>query len=357
MLELVNLSKSYKRHKVLDGVNLTVNDGEMVALLGPSGSGKTTILRLIAGFLKGDSGAILVDGVDIAYTPSHKRNIGIVFQDYALFPHMTVEQNVEFGLKMHRVGSPERKERLDHALRFVGLEDFRSRYPSQLSGGQQQRVAIARVVAIRAKVMLLDEPLSNLDAKLRRQVRVELRELQQKLGITTLIVTHDQEEAMTMGDRIAILNDGVIQQIGEGMQLYKRPVNRFVANFLGTPSINFLPLTVTSNVVRIAGIDIDMKPSKFESELGITLKPDEYELGVRPEDFYITPDGVLKSKIKLVERLGAETLIYFEIDERGYCCRATNVDDIPNQGEMISIGVNYANVSVFDKESGIRLTV
>ena len=201
-------------------------------------------------------------------------------------------------------------------MRFVGLEDFRSRYPSQLSGGQQQRVAIARVVAIRAKVMLLDEPLSNLDAKLRRQVRVELRELQQKLGITTLIVTHDQEEAMTMGDRIAILNDGVIQQIGEGMQLYKRPVNRFVANFLGTPSINFLPLTVTSNVVRIAGIDIDMKPSKFESELGITLKPDEYELGVRPEDFYITPDGVLKSKIKLVERLGAETLIYFEIDER-----------------------------------------
>ncbi|OQB24055.1 MAG: Spermidine/putrescine import ATP-binding protein PotA [Firmicutes bacterium ADurb.Bin182] len=352
MLELKNISKSYKQHRVLDDVNLTVNDGEMVALLGPSGSGKTTILRLIAGFLENDSGAILVDGVDIASIPSYKRNIGVVFQDYALFPHMTVEQNVAFGLKMHKVGSAEIKERLDAALRLVGLEDYKSRYPSQLSGGQQQRVAIARVVAIRAKVMLLDEPLSNLDAKLRRQVRVELRELQQKLDITTLIVTHDQEEAMTMGDRIAILNDGYIQQIGDGMQLYKKPVNRFVAGFLGTPSINFLPLTVAPGIARLSKIDIGL--SELESGLGITLEPNEYELGVRPEDFSIVPDSPIKSKVKLVERLGAETLVYFEIDNRVCCCRA-NMGNIPTQDDEISLSIDYTSTPVFDSKSGICL--
>jgi len=352
MLELKNISKSYKTNKVLDDVNLFVEEGEMIALLGPSGSGKTTILRLIAGFLESNGGQILVDGVDIAAIPTHKRNIGVVFQDYALFPHMTVEQNVMFGLKMHKVEQKEAAERVKEALRLVGLEGYESRFPSQLSGGQQQRVAIARVVAIRAKVMLLDEPLSNLDAKLRRQVRVELRELQKKLGITTIIVTHDQEEAMTMGDRIAILNDGRIQQIGDAMELYRKPVNRFVAGFLGTPSINFLDLEVGEGTAKIAGCEVDL--AKLESEARVKLEPKTYTIGIRPEDLTVDANGLLKSKVKIIERLGAETLVYFDIKGVGCCCRAAASEE-PAENADIAFSINFGNTPIFDSESGVCL--
>lgn len=352
MLELKNISKSYKQNKVLSDVNLTVEDGEMIALLGPSGSGKTTILRLIAGFLENDGGSILVNGQNVETIPTHKRNIGVVFQDYALFPHMTVEQNVMFGLKMHKVEPAQAVAYMEEALKLVGLEEYKNRYPSQLSGGQQQRVAIARVVAIRAKVMLLDEPLSNLDAKLRRQVRVELRELQQKLGITTVIVTHDQEEAMTMGDRIAILNEGRIQQVGDAMELYKKPVNRFVAGFLGTPSINFLDLEVCDGAAKLANFNIDLPWIK--ERLNIELLPKKYELGVRPEGFSVSANGPIKSVVKIVERLGAETLIYFEIGNRVYCCRA-GADNIPAANEEISFDIDFSRALVFDSESGICL--
>jgi len=352
MLELKNISKSYKSNQVLKDVNLTVNDGEMIALLGPSGSGKTTILRLIAGFLDGNDGEILLDGKNINTIPAHLRNIGVVFQDYALFPHMTVEQNVEFGLKMHKVPQEERKARVKEALSVVGLQEYGARFPKQLSGGQQQRVAIARVVAIRAKVMLLDEPLSNLDAKLRRQVRVELKELQRKLNITTVIVTHDQEEAMTMGDRIAILNDGHIQQLGKPMELYRQPANKFVAGFLGTPSINFFDLHRCGPATGIQNVAVSAP-----AQLGhLSSLPDgHYDLGVRPEDmvYLKQPDDAfcLPADVTLVEHLGAETLIYFSSNAKAFCCR-TELSLSVEQGQKAWFHLNFARASIFDSESG-----
>jgi iron(III) transport system ATP-binding protein len=228
---------SYGTNRVLKDVSLAVEPGEFFAFLGPSGCGKTTLLRLIAGFAQADQGRVLVGGKDISRLPPWKRDVGMVFQSYALWPHMTVRRNVAFGLEERRLPRAEIEGRVSEALGLVGLGHLADRRPSELSGGQQQRVAVARTVAVRPKVLLLDEPLSNLDAKLRVQVRRELRDLQRRLGITTIFVTHDQEEANTICDRIAVMNDGVVQQVGTPMALYERPANLFVASFLGTANI------------------------------------------------------------------------------------------------------------------------
>jgi iron(III) transport system ATP-binding protein len=234
-IEQVNLS--YGDHHVLKSIDLAIHPGEFFAFLGPSGCGKTTLLRLIAGFNRADSGRVLVGDRDISSLPPWKRDIGMVFQSYALWPHMTVERNVAFGLEERRVPRAEIGRRVAAALELVGLTGLGQRRPAQLSGGQQQRVALARTIAIEPKLLLLDEPLSNLDAKLRVQVRRELRELQQRLGLTTIFVTHDQEEANTVCDRIAVMNDGVVQQVGTPKHLYEQPANLFVANFLGTANL------------------------------------------------------------------------------------------------------------------------
>jgi iron(III) transport system ATP-binding protein len=234
-IEQVNLS--YGDNHVLKSIDLDIRPGEFFAFLGPSGCGKTTLLRLIAGFNRADSGRVLVGDKDISGLPPWKRDVGMVFQSYALWPHMTVARNVAFGLEEKRIARADITRRVNAALDLVGLSGLGARRPSQLSGGQQQRVALARTIAIEPKLLLLDEPLSNLDAKLRVQVRRELRELQQRLGLTTIFVTHDQEEANTVCDRIAVMNDGVIQQVGTPKELYERPTNLFVANFLGTANI------------------------------------------------------------------------------------------------------------------------
>jgi len=234
-IEGVNLS--YGDNHVLKDVSLSIQPGEFFAFLGPSGCGKTTLLRLIAGFNQADTGRVMISGKDISALPPWKRDVGMVFQSYALWPHMTVRKNVAFGLEERGVARPEIERRVNLALDLVGLGHLGERRPSQLSGGQQQRVAVARTVAVEPKVLLLDEPLSNLDAKMRVQVRRELRDLQQRLGLTTIFVTHDQEEANTICDRIAVMNDGTVQQVGTPMELYERPANLFVANFLGTANI------------------------------------------------------------------------------------------------------------------------
>ena len=234
-IEQVNLS--YGDNHVLKSIDLDIRPGEFFAFLGPSGCGKTTLLRLIAGFNHADSGRVLVGEKDVSSLPPWKRDIGMVFQSYALWPHMTVARNVAFGLEEKRVPRAEIGPRVAAALELVGLTGLDQRRPAQLSGGQQQRVALARTIAVEPKLLLLDEPLSNLDAKLRVQVRRELRELQQRLGLTTIFVTHDQEEANTVCDRIAVMNQGVIQQVGTPKDLYEQPANLFVANFLGTANI------------------------------------------------------------------------------------------------------------------------
>ena len=236
-IDVRNVNLSYGRNHVLKNVDLSIARGELFALLGPSGCGKTTLLRLIAGFNQANSGEVLLGSVDIARLPPWKRDVGLVFQSYALWPHMTVARNVAFGLEERRLPRSQIAERVKLALDLVGLAVLADRYPSQLSGGQQQRVAVARTIAVEPKVLLLDEPLSNLDAKMRVQVRRELRDLQQRLRLTTIFVTHDQEEANSICDRIAVMSDGTIQQVGAPMELYERPANLFVANFLGTANI------------------------------------------------------------------------------------------------------------------------
>lgn len=232
-----DVSLAFGSTEVLKGVNLDIAPGEFFAFLGPSGSGKSTLLRAIAGFGPQPRGRILIGGKDVAGLPPWHRDVGMVFQSYALWPHMTVAQNVAFGLEERRVARPEIKERVAEALTLVGLEEYAGRRPSQLSGGQQQRVALARTIVVRPRVLLLDEPLSNLDANLRVQMRRELLALQRKLELTTIFVTHDQEEANTTSDRMAVLDDGIIQQVGPPMSLYDQPVNPFVAGFLGTANI------------------------------------------------------------------------------------------------------------------------
>ena len=236
-LAIEGVTLSYGATRVLKDVSLRIRPGEFFAFLGPSGCGKTTLLRLVAGFNRAESGRVLLDGRDLAGLPPWRRDVGMVFQSYALWPHMSVAQNVAFGPEERRLPRDEVRRRVAAALALVGLADYAGRRPSQLSGGQQQRVALARTLAVEPKLLLLDEPLSNLDAQMRVQVRRELRDLQQRLKLTTVFVTHDQEEANTVCDRIAVMRDGTVQQVGSPVELYRRPANLFVAGFLGTTNV------------------------------------------------------------------------------------------------------------------------
>ncbi len=255
-IEITGVNLSYGATHVLKDVALSIHPGEFFAFLGPSGCGKTTLLRLIAGFAQAQTGKVLLDGQDVAPLPPWKRDVGMVFQSYALWPHMTVAKNVAFGLEERRLPRAEIERRVAQALELVGLSAYAERRPAQLSGGQQQRVAVARTIAIEPKVLLLDEPLSNLDAKMRVSVRRELRSLQQRLGLTTIFVTHDQEEANTICDRIAVMEGGKVQQVGTPMELYENPANLFVANFLGSANI----LDEKSGVPMPAGKRLVFRP-------------------------------------------------------------------------------------------------
>jgi len=271
-VSIERLKKQFGNSVAVADFSLDIADGELVAFLGPSGCGKTTTLRMIAGFIEPTAGTIRIGDTDVTPLPVHKRDTGMVFQRYALFPHMTVAQNVSFGLEMHKVPAAERDTRIRAVLDMVRMTELRDRYPRQLSGGQQQRVAIARALAIQPKVFLLDEPLSNLDAKLRVEVREEIRALQQRLGLTTIFVTHDQEEALAIADRMAIMHDGKVQQVGAPQALYEQPANRFVADFLG--KMNFFRGGLEGSTF------VTDKGSRIAVQAG---EPGARHLGVRPE--------------------------------------------------------------------------
>jgi iron(III) transport system ATP-binding protein len=274
------VSFSYGDNLIIDNVSLDIAKGEFFAFLGPSGSGKTTLLRLIAGFGIPSSGRILIDGRDVTPLPPWSRNVGMVFQNYALWPHMTVSKNVAFGLERRRLTKAEIKRKVADVLKLVGLAEFADRRPAQLSGGQQQRVALARTLVIEPSVLLLDEPLSNLDAKLRIEMRSELRQLQQKIGITTVYVTHDQEDANAVADRIAVLDRGRIQQVGTPIELYDHPASRFVAGFLGTA--NMIDGEVQENGRFVAdGFSLDLGRGPAGSAA----------ISIRPQDITVGPAG------------------------------------------------------------------
>jgi putative spermidine/putrescine transport system ATP-binding protein len=256
-LDLENLSKAFGTHKAVDGLTVGVEKGEFVSLLGPSGCGKTTTLQMIAGFVEPTSGAIRLEGRDLLAVKPARRGLGIVFQSYALFPHMTVAENVGFGLEMQGVAAAERTRRVSETLELVGLAAFAARFPRQMSGGQQQRVALARALVIHPQILLLDEPLSNLDAKLREEMQIELRQIQRTVGTTTILVTHDQAEAMALSDRIVVMNQGRAEQIGPPHEAYERPATPFVANFLGKTNlvngITVRPEKISFGVTGLAG--------------------------------------------------------------------------------------------------------
>ncbi len=292
-LQIEDLHISFGTTKVLQGINLDIEPGEFFAFLGPSGSGKSTLLRAIAGFGPIPEGRILIDGKDIANLPPWKRDVGMVFQNYALWPHLTVRKNVAFGLKERKVPRAEIAVRVEEALDMVGLLHLADRHPSQLSGGQQQRIALARTIVVRPRLLLLDEPLSNLDANLRVQMRTDILKLQRKLGLTTIFVTHDQEEANTISDRMAVLDMGVIQQIGSPMDLYDNPVNRFVAHFLGTTNM------IEGKVLTADGKKVLQAGDGLELPLPVSVSGSQGALVFRPQTVRVNPAEEIGSAMQL----------------------------------------------------------
>lgn len=286
-VELAAVVKHYGPHRALDAIDLTIEPGEFIALLGPSGCGKTTALRALSGLEGIDGGAIRIDGEDVADVPTNRRDLGLVFQSYSLFPHLTARENVEFGLRMRRVPAAERRGRAAEALDMVGLAHLASRYAHQLSGGQQQRIALARALVTRPRVLLLDEPLSALDAKVRVQLRDEIRRIQTELGITTVFVTHDQEEALAVADRVAVMRDGRIEQIGTPEELYSSPATPFVADFVGLT--NRLAAEATDGVATVYGATLPIT--------GSAARDGAVTVFVRPEDIAFAEQGVLATVV------------------------------------------------------------
>jgi putative spermidine/putrescine transport system ATP-binding protein len=279
-LELDHVGKQFGAQTVVDDLSLAVGKGEFISFLGPSGCGKTTTLQMIAGFLDPSRGAIRLEGKDLTAVHPAKRGLGIVFQSYALFPHMTVAENVAFGLEMRRVARAVRDERVRATLAMVGLAGYEARYPRRMSGGQQQRVALARALVIRPSLLLLDEPLSNLDAKLREDMQIELRQIQRTLGATTILVTHDQNEAMSLSDRIVVMNQGRIEQIGTPQETYERPASRFVSQFLGKTNDFAATIDRSSATARlVAGSWSGAAPAGFTGPVTISIRPERIGFG------------------------------------------------------------------------------
>ncbi|EIE49146.1 spermidine/putrescine ABC transporter ATP-binding protein [Salipiger aestuarii] len=322
-LQLDQLRKSFGATQVVRNFDLEIEQGEFVSLLGPSGCGKTTVLRMIAGFEAPSHGAIRVGGDEVTHKRPNQRNVGMVFQSYALFPNLTVAQNVAFGLRVKGAGKAQRAARVAEMLSLVGLVDFGNRYPFQLSGGQQQRVALARALAVQPRVLLLDEPLSALDAKIRVSLREEIREIQKRLGITTVFVTHDQEEALSMSDRIVVMNGGVAQQVGTPHEIYSSPANRFVAEFVGR--LNVLDAEVTDPAtgrVSVGGTEISMGRPLGAGTVPLALRPEAISLGPAPGhdvSFRGTVDEVqfLGSVIRVGTRLGAAQVLLDTFNRTG----------------------------------------
>ena len=297
-LELKNIVKAFGPVRTIKGIDLQIAKGEFIVFVGPSGCGKSTLLRLIAGLESTTEGSLHLDGRDITDVPSSKRDLAMVFQSYALYPHMTVFDNMSFALKLAKVDVAVRKEKVERAAKILNLTQYLDRTPKQLSGGQRQRVAIGRAIVRAPKVFLFDEPLSNLDAALRGQTRVEIANLHRDLGATTIYVTHDQIEAMTLADRVVVLRDGLIEQVGSPLELYDRPANQFVAQFIGTPQMNVLPAAALPELTRIAGARL----------------PADGSVGVRPEYVRIVAAGQgIAGKVELVESLGSDTLIHARV--------------------------------------------
>ncbi len=337
-IRIENLTKAYGEFKAVDNMSLTVEDGKLVGLLGPSGCGKSTTLFMLAGLTDATSGHIFFGDKDVTKVAPEDREIGLVFQNYALYPHMTVEDNIMFPLINRKVKKAEAREMAYEMAKLVQIEGLMKRRPAALSGGQQQRVAIARALVKKPEVLLLDEPLSNLDAKLRVETREEIRRIQQEVGITTIFVTHDQEKAMSISDKIAVMKSGVVQQFEVPQTMYLNPVNKFVASFLGTPEINLIDVEVKAGKV-MAG-DVCLRE-------GVTVADGKYTAGIRPESFKIVEEGGNVFKAGAVRMTGRDLLVHFEV--AGKTLRALAHSELQiEQGDDIRLNVRYDQLMLFD---------
>jgi len=339
----------------VEALDLTIQDGEFLVLVGPSGCGKSTSLRMLAGLEDIDAGRILIGDRDVTDVAPKDRDIAMVFQNYALYPHMTVAENMGFALKIAGINKDERATRVQDAAKLLDLEPYLDRKPKALSGGQRQRVAMGRAIVREPQVFLMDEPLSNLDAKLRVQTRTQIASLQRRLGVTTVYVTHDQTEALTMGDRIAVLKDGVLQQVGTPRDLYESPSNSFVAGFIGSPAMNLFDADVVDG-----GVQFGTAMVKVSRETLAGASGSKVTIGIRPEDLTVSKTGKgLQTTVELVEELGADGYLHGSSEVNGETIAVVvRVDgrDHPVAGDKIALLPVEHHVHVFDTTSGIRLT-
>lgn len=348
-VNIQNIQKNYGSVKVIHGVDIDIADGEFVVLVGPSGCGKSTLLRMIAGLEEVSGGEIRIGPREVSHMPARDRDIAMVFQNYALYPHMTVADNMGFALKLKKVDQSEIRAKVGRAAAILGLEKLLDRYPKQLSGGQRQRVAMGRAIVRDPQVFLFDEPLSNLDAKLRVQMRGEIKTMHQRIGTTTIYVTHDQVEAMTMADKIVVLHDGYIEQIGAPLELYDRPANIFVAGFIGSPAMNLIDGRVEEGAFRTSKGLILPLPQSLPADVGGR----ELIYGIRPEHIRAEPQGI-EGRAILVEGTGSE--IFARLDAKGedIACLFRERFDI-RFGDTVHMVIDPARVHLFDKQTGRRL--
>ena len=361
-VQFKGIVKKFKDNLVLNGVDVDIKDHEFVVIVGPSGCGKTTLLRMLAGLEDITGGDILIDGLRVNELHPSKRQIAMVFQDYALYPHMTVEENMSFALRLRKTDKAEIGARVDEAANILQLQKFLKRMPKQLSGGQRQRVAIGRAIVRKPKVFLFDEPLSNLDAKLREEMRVEIAKLYQRLNATIIYVTHDQVEAMTLAGRIVIMNHGIIQQVGSPIEVYRKPANLFVAGFIGSPTMNFMhgKLTLDGEHLRFSSGDIKLTippyllhdPKKHDGrEVTVGVRPDDVLVGRTADGCSDKVDGVLE----VCELLGHRENLYIKVGETRLLATVEAFFD-RSPGSAVQVCFNYKNMHVFDKVTEKRIS-
>ncbi len=338
----------------VDALELEIADGEFLVLVGPSGCGKSTTLRMLAGLEPIDAGRVHIGDRDVTFLTPGDRDIAMVFQSYALYPHMTVAENIGFHLKIKKLPKDEIARRVNEAAKILDLEPYLDRKPAKLSGGQRQRVAMGRAIVRQPQVFLMDEPLSNLDAKLRVQTRTQIASLQRRLGVTTVYVTHDQVEAMTMGDRVAVLKDGLLQQCASPRELFTRPANVFVAGFIGSPAMNLMAAVRVGDVARVGGLDLPLSPAQQAA-----LTSERLTIGVRPESLGIVDDSApgITALINVVEELGSDSFLYCtaDLDEHNsFIVRQEGLSD-HQAGTTVRLAPVPGTVHLFDTDSGLRL--
>lgn len=351
-VEIRNVRKSFGAVSIIKGVSVDIADGEFVVLVGPSGCGKSTLLRMVAGLESISGGQILIDDKVVNDVPPKDRDIAMVFQSYALYPHLTVGENLGFSLRLRNASKPEIKTGVDRAAEILGLTPLLDRYPRQLSGGQRQRVAMGRAIVRDPKVFLFDEPLSNLDAKLRVQMRTEIKALHQRLKTTTIYVTHDQIEAMTMADKIVVMRDGIVEQIGTPLEIYDNPANMFVASFIGSPSMNFIKGKIVTGdkpfVITEDGIHLPLNSAPPASDGRLVF------YGVRPEHFTLALDSSFNAQVAVVEPTGSETQLHAKVGSQDIT--GTFRERITaSPGTYVALAPLLDRVQMFDQQSGTRV--